>query len=54
MHPFGLIIASDAHHMGVNDGLEEFWTTILAQNVYYITAFNEEFNKNKEEWCGVY
>ena len=40
--------------MGVNDGLEEFWTIILSQNVYYITAFNEEFNKNKEEWCGVY
>ena len=46
MQPFGLIIASDAHHMNVNGGLEEFWTTIVQQNVHYISAFNEEFNKN--------
>ena len=54
VHPFGLIIASDAHHMNVNGGPEEFWTTILAENVHYITAFNEEFTKNRDDWCGVY
>ena len=41
---FGLIIACDGYSM--KEGLLEFWTMIVKENVKVITSFNESFSPN--------
>jgi len=46
---FGLMIACDGYSM--ERGINEFWDMVVAQNVRYVTAYNEQFGHN---WYNVF